>query len=319
MRFRRYAWAVLAFNLLVILWGAFVRATGSGAGCGRHWPLCNGEILPRTPATNTLIEFAHRTSSGLALVLVAGLFWASRGSFPRGHLARRAALASLVLVVVEALVGAGLVLFELVGENDSMARAGYLAVHLLNTFLLLGALALTALWAQDPGRWERVTGGSPSWLLLGGLVAVLVVGMTGAVAALGDTLFPAGSLEEGLRADVSNGAHLLIRLRVLHPVFAILAGLYLSLMAWLVGRRRPAALEAPWGRLVSTLVLVQLGVGLTNLLFLAPVTLQLLHLFLADLLWISLILFGATALTTPAHPPREPEGRALGRERVPAQ
>ena len=123
--------------------------------------------------------------------------------------------------------------------------------------------------------------------------------MTGAVAALGDTLFPAGSLTEGLRADTAPAAHLLVRLRVLHPLFAVLTGLYLSLMMWLVGRERPAALESRWARLLPTLVLIQLGAGLTNLLLLAPITLQLVHLFLADLLWIALVLFGATALAAP--------------------
>ncbi len=302
MRFRRYAWAVLGFNLLVVLWGAFVRATGSGAGCGAHWPLCNGEVIPRTAAAATMIEFAHRVSSGLALILVVGLYWALRGSLPRRHYARRAALASVVFVVIEALIGAGLVLLELVGENDSMIRAGYLAAHLLNTFLLLGALALTAWWAMDPVPWQRLTGPPVRGLLGVATAAVLVVGMTGAVAALGDTLFPSRSLAEGLRADVAGDAHLLVRLRVLHPVLAIFTGVYLSTMVWRVGRKRPAALDAPWGRLVSSLVLVQLSLGMANLLLLAPVPLQLLHLLVADLLWIALVLFGAGALTVRAHP-----------------
>ena len=298
MRFRRYAGAVLAFNLAVILWGGFVRATGSGAGCDRHWPLCNAEIVPPSPTAYTLIEFTHRISSGLALLLVVGLVWASR-ALPRRHRARRAAAWSLGFVLGEALVGAGLGLFELVGDNDSMLRASYLAVHLLNTFLLLGALALTTHWATQSDPWQRPSAGAAPWLLGAGLLGVLVVGMTGAVAALGDTLFPAGSLTEGLRADTAPAAHLLVRLRVLHPLFAVLTGLYLSLMMWLVGRERPAALESRWARLLPTLVLIQLGAGLTNLLLLAPITLQLVHLFLADLLWIALVLFGATALAAP--------------------
>ncbi len=299
MRFARYAWATLGFNLLVILWGALVRATGSGAGCGRHWPLCNGEVLPRDPATPTLIELTHRLTSGVALLLVFGLFFWSRRAFPEGHRARRAATWSLVFIIVEALVGAGLVLFELVAGNDSLARAGYLAVHLLNTFLLVGALGLTAWWGGSapatPLDWR---GRSPGWLLTG-LLALLVVGMTGAVAALGDTLFPAGSLREGFRADFSPTAHLLIRLRALHPLFAVLTGLYLSVVVWVVGRERPDALEGRWARLVPGLVMTQLAVGLVNLLLLAPVTLQLLHLLVADLLWLALVLFGASALAVP--------------------
>ncbi|MFN8454080.1 MAG: COX15/CtaA family protein [Anaerolineae bacterium] len=72
-RFAKYVWTVLAYNLAVILWGAFVRASGSGAGCGSHWPLCNGEVIPRTPQMETLVEFTHRLTSGLALLLVIGL------------------------------------------------------------------------------------------------------------------------------------------------------------------------------------------------------------------------------------------------------
>jgi heme A synthase len=300
MRFRRYAWLTLWLNLAVILWGAFVRATGSGAGCGRHWPLCNGEILPRSAATTTLIEFAHRASSGLALVLVVGLLLWSRRAFPSGHRVRPAAVWSLGFISVEALVGAGLVLFELVATNDSMVRAGYLAVHLLNTFLLLGALSLTAFWAGEPESRGLVWRGGSRWLIGMALLAVLVVGMTGAVTALGDTLFPSGSLVEGLRADTSPTAHLLVRLRALHPLFAILTGLYLSIMVWLVGRERPAILGSRWARRVPLVVLLQFGVGVTNLLMLAPVMMQLLHLFVADLLWITLILFSANALEASA-------------------
>ena len=298
MRFSRYAWSVVAVNLFVILWGALVRATGSGAGCGRHWPLCNGEMLPRDPGLTTLIEFTHRATSGVALLLVAILFWWSRRALPPLHRARAAATWSLVFIIIEALIGAGLVLLELVGDDDSLGRAVYLAAHLLNTFLLLAALALTAHWsgrsapAGEPGRRGRAV----SWLLAVGLAAILMVGMTGAIAALGDTLFPARSLAEGLRADLDPAAHYLIRLRVLHPVLAILAGIYLSGMVWAVGRARPAALTSRWGRAVTLLVLLQLVVGLTNLFLLAPTAVQLVHLLVADMLWIASVVFAADAL-----------------------
>ncbi|HET8547051.1 MAG TPA: COX15/CtaA family protein, partial [Bryobacteraceae bacterium] len=141
--FQRYAWAVVACNVLVVLWGAYVRATGSGAGCGSHWPLCNGAVLPREPAAATIIEFTHRTTSGIALLSVAALVvWAFR-VYPATHRVRRAALFALVFIVIEALLGAGLVLFRLVAENSSPARAAYLSAHLANTLVLLGLLAAT--------------------------------------------------------------------------------------------------------------------------------------------------------------------------------
>ncbi len=296
MSFPAYARSVLGFNLLVILWGAFVRASASGAGCGRHWPFCNGTAFPQSPAPATLIEYAHRTSSGLALLLVVVLWWWSRREFAPRHRARKAAALSLVLIITEALIGAGLVLLGLVGQDDSLGRAAYLALHLLNTFLLLAALALTGLWSTNQAPWQTPARGAAPVLLAIGLVAVLGVGMTGAIAALGDTLFPSTTLAEGLRADTSEGAHLLVRLRVLHPVLALLSGIYLSSLGWLVARTRPESLQNPWGRILGALVLVQLGVGVTNLLMLAPVALQMVHLLIADLLWITLVLYSARAL-----------------------
>lgn len=295
MRFPRYAWSVVSANLFVILWGALVRATGSGAGCGRHWPLCNGVLLPQAPATSTIIEFTHRATSGLALLLVIGLFWWSRRAFPAGHRTRTAAAWSLVFICVEALIGAGLVLFGLVGDNDSLGRAGYLAAHLLNTFLLLGALALTAHWSAGTPVSSTPAGGATRWLLGLGLASILIVGMTGAIAALGDTLFPSETVAEGFRADTDPAAHFLVRLRVLHPVLAILAGIYLSAMVWRVGKRHPLVMEGAWGRRVTGLVLLQLGVGLTNLFLLAPTAMQLVHLLVADLLWIAAVVFASEA------------------------
>ena len=296
MRFSRYAWWTVAAILVVILWGALVRATGSGAGCGQHWPLCNGEIVPQAPATATIIEFTHRLTSGIAFLLVVGLFAWSRRAFPPGTRVRAAAGYSLLFIITEALIGAGLVTFGLVGENDSTLRAVYLAGHLLNTFLLLGALALTAYWAGTPPP-EETRRPSP-WLLGAGLGAILVVGMTGAIAALGDTLFPAASLQEGLRADADPGSHVLVRLRVFHPVLAILAGMYISLMVWGVERKKgPAARASRWGRALTGLVMLQLGVGVINLLLLAPTVLQLTHLLVADLLWISAVVFAAEGRT----------------------
>src|SRR5205823_467305 len=163
----------------------------------QHWPLCNGEVFPQSHGTKTLIEYTHRGTSGVALLLVVGLFWWSRRAFPRGHRARRAAAGALGLIFAEALVGAGLVMFRLVGANASPARAGYLAFHLLNTFLLIGSIALTAHWAVHPAPWKRPRAGAAPWLLGAGLVTVLLLGMTGAVAALGDTLFPSDSLAAG--------------------------------------------------------------------------------------------------------------------------
>jgi cytochrome c oxidase assembly protein subunit 15 len=285
---------VLLYNLAVMGWGAYVRATGSGAGCGSHWPACNGEIVPRAASTETLIEFTHRATSGLALLLVIVQVWWARRAFAPGHRARRGATASLVLMIVEALLGAALVLFGWVADDASVARAVAMPVHLLNTFLLLGALSLTCAWsfglpAPRP-RGVVVTAG-----LGASLLAVAILGASGAVAALGDTLFPAGSLREGIAQDFAATSHFLLRIRVLHPFLAVAAGALLTFVAVAVPSRAPRPGVKPLAIGLVVLFVAQAGVGIVNLILLAPVALQLVHLVLADLVWIDLVLLAAAA------------------------
>ncbi len=295
-RFTRYGWGVLAYNLLVILWGAYVRASGSGAGCGAHWPLCNGTVIPRAPSAETLIELTHRTTSGLALAAVVLLMFWARRLFAPGSATRRAAHAAMVLMLTEALVGAGLVLFEMVADNDSIARAYWLAAHLFNTFLLIAAIALVP-WFASGRRAPDVRHGGRSVTLLGlSLAGLLVLGMTGAVTALGDTLFPSASLAAGIAQDLSPTAHWLIRLRVIHPILAVLVGGLILLTAGVASRDHPSRTAQDMGLGLAVLVGAQLLAGLTNLMLLAPVWMQLVHLLLADALWLTLVLFGAAAL-----------------------
>ena len=290
-----FAWSVLAYNLLVIAWGAVVRATGSGAGCGSHWPLCNGEVVPRGASVETLIEFSHRATSGLALLAVVALLVVAFRVFERGHPARSGAVASMILMLAEAGIGAGLVLFELVAENASMARALFMATHLGNTFLLLAALALTAWWAGGGAPVRLARRGTLLWLFALAFAALLVAGMSGAVAALGDTLFPASSIEEALAQDFSTTSHLLLRLRVLHPILAVVAG---ALVLVAVGTVRAVGQlgATRWAFWLRILVFVQLAAGFINVWLLAPVWLQIVHLLLADLLWIALVLTAASSL-----------------------
>jgi heme A synthase len=295
-RFSVYAWIVLGFNLLVILWGAYVRASGSGAGCGSHWPLCNGQVVPRAHSVETLIELTHRTTSGLALLLVLGLLvWAFR-AYPRRHPARLGAVLSVFFIITEALIGAGLVLFGFVADNDSIGRAVYLSIHLVNTFLLLAALALTAWWASSgsPLRFQKQ--GTVGLLLYAGLLCTLVLGISGAVTALGDTLFPASTIAGGLRDDFSPTAHTLIRLRVLHPTIAVVTSALLIFAARFTVKTRPGRNTKRFAWALVALVVIELCAGLVNLLLLAPIPMQLVHLLLADLVWTALVLLTASAL-----------------------
>ena len=288
-KFSPYAWTVLGFNLLVIAWGALVRASGSGEGCGDHWPLCNGTVVPHAAQIATLIEFTHRATTGLALIsVVAMVIWAFR-AFDPGPV-RKAAAASLILILTEALLGAGLVLFRYTGNNLSIGRAVYLSAHLINTMLMLGAMALAAWWGA--GRRPIRLDGPNAKMIAGALAAALAIGVTGAITALSDTLFPATSLQAGFAADFSSAAPWIVRLRIWHPIIAVLASAYIAIVALTIRRR-------PWGTLVALLVALQLAAGVVNLELLAPVWMQLTHLMLADLLWIALVIYSAAALEQP--------------------
>jgi len=293
-KFAKYVWGVLGFNLFVILWGAYVRATGSGAGCGNHWPLCNGEIIPRSEQLETLIEFFHRLTSGAALILVFILLvWALR-AYPKGDLIRKGAWLSALFIITEALVGAGLVLFEWVAYDDSIARVISISVHLVNTFLLIASLTLTGWWASGAEAVKIEGRGAAAWAIGIGLLGVIVLGVAGAITALGDTLFPALSLGEGFQQDFSPAAHYIVRLRVWHPIIAIIVGFYLIFMSGLIGMFSNLIIVKRFAWILIGLFGLQLVAGLVNLILLAPVWMQLVHLLLADLVWICLILFAAS-------------------------
>ena len=284
--FRRFAWGVLAYNVLVVLWGAYVRASGSGAGCGSHWPLCNGEVVPLAPKIETVIEFAHRVTSGLAVISAAALWLWSFRVFPRGHRGRKTAALAIVFLMMEALLGAGLVLFRYVAQDASAGRALYLSAHLINTQLLLGMLTATA-WLAGQGGDRRA--GQPRRAVL---LVSLIAGVTGAIAALGDTLYPASSIAAGIAREFSNTAPLLLRLRLLHPLIAVAVAVFLVMSALKAGDGRTA-------RAVVILVFAQVGAGILNWILLAPIWMQIFHLLLADLLWIALVLFYLEAPDNP--------------------
>lgn len=297
-RFARYTWIVLIYTLAVILWGAYVRATGSGAGCGAYWPLCNGQVIPRTEQVETLIEFTHRLSSGLAgLLVLIMLVWAMR-LYPQGHVVRQGAWLSLFFMVTEGLVGASLVLFEWVADNASVARAVATAVHFTNTLFLVSALTLTTWWATGGPQLHWRNQGQRGWLLGFGLLGLVLLGISGAITALGDTLFPAASLSEGIRQDFEATAHFLLQLRVWHPVLAIATAIYL----WLLSHHLSAGSHGPVRRFANSLkslLALQLLAGVVNVLLLAPVWMQLVHLLLADLVLILFVLFAATIMAQP--------------------
>ena len=285
--FAVFAWAVLIYNIPVILWGAYVRVSFSGDGCGAHWPFCAGQVLPQHMGTPMLIEFTHRMMTSVdSIAAVLLCLWAFR-AFPKRHAVRSYALWSLVFLFVEALLGAGLVLLRLVAHDQSAGRAVYLSAHLTNTMLLLGALAITA-WLAGTNT-ERVRWKNVSRVFALSLLVTVIVSVTGAIAALGDTLFPSASLTQGMQQDLSGGSNLLLRLRVFHPVLAILGAAYLlwaASGAWKLPNS-PATRRAAMG--VIALIVLQILAGAVNLSLMAPMPMQLFHLFMADALWIAVV------------------------------
>jgi heme a synthase len=290
-----FAWFVVLYNITVIVWGAYVRATGSGAGCGSHWPLCNGEFLPTTPQTQTVIEFTHRVTSGVSLLLVAILLiWCWR-STAKGDWPRYSAVAAAVLLFNEAFLGALLVLVDRVGGLDrSATHALFLCLHFGNTLLLLAALALTAKWLSARDRRFGVVPRSYQTVAMGlGLVSVVVIGMTGSLASLGDTLFPADSLRHAVVQDFSTSSHILLRLRVLHPIAAVIGSIY---VLWLLQTFWRKQERSSWMSLLPITLTGQIALGAMNVMLLAPVWLQMTHLLVAEIFWILVVLASADQL-----------------------
>jgi len=292
-----FAWGVLGFFILVVLWGAVVRATGSGGGCGSYWPLCNGDFVPHHPRLATIIEYAHRSTSGMCAALLTLLgFWTFTVT-PKGDRARRAVMWAAFFLFMEALLGAALVLRHWVENNVSTGRVVAQSVHFTNTLLLMAAMALTAWFLREDAGSDRRrviaaanrTQASTATALTA-ILATLVVGATGSLAALADTLFPSPSLRAGFAADLATGSPLLVRMRWVHPAAALI-GLVCALL--LVRAQKPWGLV---GKTVVGLLGLQLLLGGADVLLLAPTWMQVLHLLGANLYWVALVILAADVL-----------------------
>jgi len=297
---RRFAWGVLVYFIIVFLGGTLVRATGAGAGCGDHWPLCNGTVVQHHPRLDTIIEFTHRIMSGFSVFAVLGLLiWTYIGTV-KGHLARPTAVAAVIFTLLEAILGALLVKLGLTAQSQSPIRPAYLSLHLSNTLLLLAALTLTAhLLSRSKGY---LRGSVQIFAPFGAAIAVfvvMIVGVTGSLAALGDTLFPSSSLGQALEQDFSATGGWLVRWRWMHPTVALLGGAFLI---WLLVRA--ARHSSHWdNRRLSVWIVALLAVvytlGVLDVVLLAPLWVQVTHLLAADTLWASLVVLTARLTLVP--------------------
>ena len=303
-KFAKFAWLVLAWNIVVILWGVFLRASKSGDGCGQHWLTCEGEVIPSAPALKTVIEFSHRITSSLdGLLLIALLVWAfviwKRRRSDSTKKVLKMAAGSFVFVVIEGLLGAGLVLTGNTAETLTPERPFWMAGHLVNTLILLTFLTLTARYASGGKPLNFYVERKYLAAIVIGFAAILLVGITGSIAALSHMIFPSGTIAEGIEKDFSPTSNILLRLRLLHPITAILTSVFLIfLTGWLTKESGKERLVVRWSNVLSIMVLVQIAFGSLTLLTLAPIAMQLGHLLFVDVIWISYVMFAAGFLST---------------------
>lgn len=266
----RWMYGLWVYTLIVILWGAWVRMSHSGDGCGDHWPLCAGKVIPNFEQTKTWIEYTHRLMSGLYGIFVVLLFFKIKKNFVSKQIQKLDYL-FLFFMISEALLGALLVKGQLVTENDSFTRLVVMSLHQLNSFMLTGVTYLLYLALKKFP--EEVSLHNKKLNLI-----FILLPLTGAIAALSTTLFPAISVWQGILQDFSTQSHLFIRLRILHPLFAVTIGVFF--ISWLyIKNQTRFAMEFTFA----------VFIGIITLVTLSPVYLKLAHLGLAHYLWSRLL------------------------------
>ena len=280
MKVESYAKAGLLFSIASILAGAFVRATGSGDGCGATWPTCKGKIIPALSDTSELIEFSHRSVSGVLLVVTLIIFAKTR-KFQKDSLVRIVTNYLTFFVIFEALIGAVIVIFEWVGLNSSLPRIIAVPIHLVNTFGLLGSYAILYKILQDDLQNIKNMF-NKNFLLISSLF--LLSGATGSITALADVLFPSASFVEGFLADFDRTSEVLTRLRILHPIISSTLSIVLYVYATGIRKKYNVSVKP-----LQILILIAVFLGVINVLSNIVLPLSILHLAIADFLWISYI------------------------------
>ena len=260
--------------------GAFVRATGSGDGCGATWPTCKGKIIPALSDSSELIEFSHRSVSGVLLVVTLIIFAKTR-KFQKDSLVRTVTNYLTFFVIFEALIGAVIVIFEWVGLNSSLPRIIAVPIHLVNTFGLLGSYAILYKILQDDLQNIKNMF-NKNFLLISSLF--LLSGATGSITALADVLFPSASFVEGFLADFDRTSEVLTRLRILHPIISSTLSIVLYVYATGIRKKYNVGVKP-----LQILILIAVFLGVINVLSNIVLPLSILHLAIADFLWISYI------------------------------
>ena len=296
--FGGFCFTVLCFCLLVILWGAWVRISHSGDGCGQSWPSCQGKyLIDSGEQGKTWIEWIHRATSGLFGIAVILLVVLAFLKFPFRHPICKSAFFVLFFTISEALIGARLVLTGLTGGNTSFLRVLTMNLHLLNSVLLTSSLFI--LWRFLLGKhFSALDSFKKKKYFFSVIFVFFLIAFFGSVSSLSSSFFPSTSLWEGAALDFNSQSHWLVRLRVLHPILALLFG-GSFLLYYMLPDTKSHSIQTtknhfrkstgPGNLFILCLCLALLS-GLMNLLFLSPVFLKLTHLLIVYLLAISFIL-----------------------------
>ena len=277
--FKKYSLFSLVFTLLTIFWGAWVRLSFSGDGCGKNWPLCEDKIFPEN--VTAFIEWLHRLSSGLSLVFIFALFILAFKIYSKNHGVRYFSIASFLLILIEAFIGAILVLSGLVGANTEKIRVLVLAVHSINSLLLVGALTLCYKMSCWEKRGEKITDNLKLKKPLIYFVCLFpLLALTGNIASLAGQLFPSLSLSSALALDLMPSAHISLKVRPFHPLLAVCFLLGFSFFAFSKKHLIFPALA----------IFVVVLFGFATLVSLSPMWMKMTHLALAYGLWVFLVI-----------------------------
>ena len=280
MKLSSLATAGLTTSILSILAGAIVRATGSGDGCGASWPTCNGRVIPSLETSSEIIEFSHRSISGVLLIVTLLLFVKSKDQHtPLLH--KKIINYLTFFVLLEAAIGAVIVIYEWVGLNSSLPRIIAVPLHLVNTFALLGFYTLIFYLLRES---ENKLSNFFDKRIKIAFVLFFLTGATGSVTALADVLFPSASFVEGFIEDFDSTSEILTRLRILHPFVSTI----LSIFLFSESNRFKKEFEID-SSIIKVLVIVGVILGVLNVVSNIILPLSILHLLLADLLWITYV------------------------------
>lgn len=284
--FQRYLWGILLFTVAVIISGDIVQATESGAGCGDSWPKCDGTLIPAFADVHVAIEFIHRMLTSVLSFGYLGLLIGGYLLFGRKHPVWRSILFSTAILLVEILLGASLVLFGWVEDNATWGRVIADSFHVVNTLVLLGSLVLIIFLSRPDGGILVAKSNPKRRYLIFAMLIVILITVTGTINSLADTLY----LSDHVVVEETPIAQLLVSVRAIHPLIAIIGGFAIIGLLYLV-IEEPSAQKSALGFAVFGVIFLQFLSGVFNIVLLTPVETQIIHLGLADTLWILLVFF----------------------------